>query len=119
MKNNFPLILKELREKKRLSQTDLSKELNIARSTLSNYENGDSEPILCNLIKLANFFECSMDELVFGNKNNQPLDLEYNAYSHKLNDVLKQINKIELDKIISSIESIKNDFDELDKIKNK
>ncbi len=111
MKNNFNIILKELREKKGLSQTELSQCLDIARSTLSNYESGQSEPILCNLIKISNFFECSIDELVFGTKENAPLNLEYNKYSHELDIILKKLDKIQLENIISSIKKIKYDFD--------
>lgn len=118
MKNNFTLVLKELREKKGISQTELSQHLDIARATLSNYESGRSEPVLCNLIKLADFFECSLDELVFGIKQNPSLDLKYNKYSHELGTVLKKLDKIPLENIISSLQNIKKDFDEIQESKN-
>ena len=36
--------LKELREKHNLTQEELAKELNVSRTTISNYENGSRSP---------------------------------------------------------------------------
>lgn len=65
MKNNFSNNLKFLRKNNNLSQSDLAKELGIARSTISCYENSANEPDLYTLIKLSKFFNCSIDSLVF------------------------------------------------------
>jgi len=65
MKNNFSKNLKTFRKNKGITQLELSKKTGIARSTLSFYESGSSEPDLYNLIQLSNFFNCSIDELVF------------------------------------------------------
>ncbi|MEG1482869.1 MAG: helix-turn-helix transcriptional regulator [Cetobacterium sp.] len=65
MKNNFSKNIKKLRKNKRLTQQDVSDGTGIARSTLSFYESGSSEPDLYNLIKLATFYQCSIDELVY------------------------------------------------------
>lgn len=56
--------IRERREKLHLSQGDVAKTLKVARTTYANYENGHCEPNIEVLIKLADFFNISIDELV-------------------------------------------------------
>lgn len=65
--------LKRLRESKKVSKSDLARLLGIAPSAYSVYETGlkkvgDREPTLTNLIKLAAFFNVTVDELLNGNE---------------------------------------------------
>lgn len=46
------------------SQKELAKMLNVSDRAFRNYENGTSEPTYDNLIKLANYFDVSLDYLV-------------------------------------------------------
>lgn len=56
--------LKEIREKKGISQTTLAKDLNLVRSTICQYEKGNRYPDIDMLIKLADYFGTSIDYLV-------------------------------------------------------
>ena len=56
--------LKELREKQGLSQNQLGKHLGFTRSTICQYEKGTREPDYKTLIKLANFFNVTVDYLL-------------------------------------------------------
>ncbi|MBE6068862.1 MAG: helix-turn-helix transcriptional regulator [Clostridium lundense] len=56
--------LKALREDSDLTQEQLAKILNITRTALSNYENTDREPSYALLIKIADFFNVSLDYLL-------------------------------------------------------
>lgn len=56
--------LRTLREQKGLSQIKLSTEIGISQELLSQYEIGTSLPNILILIKLANYFNCSIDYLV-------------------------------------------------------
>lgn len=56
--------LKELRKTKCLTQDEMSKILNIARSTYNGYEQKISEPNLETLCKLADYYNVSLDYLV-------------------------------------------------------
>ncbi|HIU06187.1 MAG TPA: helix-turn-helix transcriptional regulator [Candidatus Onthoplasma faecigallinarum] len=56
--------LRELRQKRKLTQEDMSKILNLGSTTYKNYENNITEPNIETLIKLANFYNVSLDELV-------------------------------------------------------
>lgn len=62
--SDFSKRLKDLRKKIGVSQTDISKATNIAQTTYSNYESKNCEPSISNLIKLADFFNITIDELV-------------------------------------------------------
>ena len=56
--------LRYIRERKRLSVKEVAGALNISPKTYYNYEHGVREPSLNMLIQLANFFTCSLDDLV-------------------------------------------------------
>ena len=72
----FARILQDLREDKDISRKDLAMVLNISVSTLGMYEQGRREPNIDMLIKIANYFDVSIDFLVgrsFKNENNEVL----------------------------------------------
>ena len=56
--------LKELRKKKGISQLRLATELNTTQNTISRYETGEREPGIAELIKLADYFNVSIDYLL-------------------------------------------------------
>ena len=55
--------LKELRQNIHYTQEKIANELNIARTTYRNYENGSREPSIDLLIKIADYFDVSLDFL--------------------------------------------------------
>ncbi|MBO5060137.1 MAG: helix-turn-helix transcriptional regulator [Clostridia bacterium] len=56
--------LKYLRKKRHLSQTRLAMELNISQNTVSRYETGSHEPDIKALIRIADYFNVSIDYLL-------------------------------------------------------
>lgn len=64
----FSSQLKILRQAKNLSQEALAEQLFISRQAISKWENGDATPDLENLVKLAEIFKVSLDQLVLGKK---------------------------------------------------
>lgn len=56
--------LKQLRKDNGLTQTELSKKLNIGQTTIAAYENGTHDPQIFSLIAYADFFGCSVDFLL-------------------------------------------------------
>lgn len=56
--------LKELRKTKGVTQEDIAKYLGVSTVTIFNYERGASGMSEDTLIKLAHFFNCSVDELL-------------------------------------------------------
>lgn len=93
--NNFKMKnLKKLREEKNMTQTRLSIEVEVSQEIISHYEIGESKPNIDNLIKIADFFNCSTDYLLnrtenpsinFSNDNNEVTDIiyKYNSLSNE------------------------------------
>ena len=56
--------LKEIRKSKGLSQLKLAMDLNTNQNTISRYETGEREPSINELIKIADYFNISVDYLL-------------------------------------------------------
>lgn len=56
--------LKKLRQSRNLSQQKLAEEFHISQQSIWKYENGISEPDIYTLMRLANYFNVSVDYLV-------------------------------------------------------
>ena len=61
----FAQNLKMLRKSQKLSQQQIAEKTGIARSMISDYENGKKEPTLSALDKLAKYFNLTLEELVY------------------------------------------------------
>lgn len=72
-------ILKFLRKSKKLKQSEVAKEINLAISTISGYETGYSEPTFDTIEKLANIYGY---DIIFRNRTT------------KLEVTTKNINRI-------------------------
>lgn len=60
----FAYNLKALRKEKKLSQPELAKAINVSKGVISFWENDIYEPTASNIIKIAQFFNISIDELL-------------------------------------------------------
>ena len=71
--------LKELRKEHKLSMKELGKILGLSESTISLYEAGKREPDIKTLIKMADYFNVSVDVLLGRDETNKDeiLDTEY------------------------------------------
>ncbi len=56
--------LKELRKKRGISQVKLAIDLSMSQNTISRYETGSHEADYETLIKIANYFDVSIDYLL-------------------------------------------------------
>ena len=55
--------LKDLRQKRQVSQNALAEALSVSRQTINSIENGKFDPSLTLAIKLTRFFEVPLDEI--------------------------------------------------------
>ena len=124
MSSDFSKNLKTLRENLNLKQDFLSQKLGISRSVLSYYESGKSEPTLSMLLKISDFFNISIDQLVSNNlseniNSNSKFDIEYFSVNTLLSDLnnkkqyylnekykLEKICKIEIPNKINELDSL-------------
>lgn len=91
--------LKELRNKKEITQIELAENLKISRVNYNRYENQQIEPDIKTLCKLADYYKVSLDYLVGRNFQN---DIGYLTEPQKTAvGLIKELNEINLIKGIS------------------
>ena len=84
--------MKLLREQHNLSQTDLAKILNISRQSYNFYENEKRDPDTTMLIRIADFFNVSLDYLL--GRTNDPSPITQEKTSSYQEEVLRDIEDI-------------------------
>lgn len=71
------MILKSLREDRHITQKYLASQIGTTNHNIEKWENGKAEPSIENLIKLANYFGITVDELIgHGEASNNPVSKE-------------------------------------------
>lgn len=63
-KNAEKMRLKELRKQKHISQIKLAMDLSVSQNTISRYEQGEREAGYDMLVKIADYFNVSVDYLL-------------------------------------------------------
>ena len=58
------LRLRELRLTRKITQLKLAMDLSMSQNTVSRYENGEREPGISELIRIADYFDVSVDYLL-------------------------------------------------------
>jgi transcriptional regulator with XRE-family HTH domain len=97
--------LKEIRLQNNLTQKELSEQTKIIRQNISRYENGEVEPNISTLIKLADYFNVSVDYLI-GHRQNNKIDIsglsEAQQNIIKMTTELDETNAIRVESYISA-----------------
>ena len=62
--STFAANLKKIRKNKKVSQKVVAQHLGYGYTAVANYESGRNEPSIDDLIKIADYFDVSMDHLV-------------------------------------------------------
>ena len=63
-------MIESLRKKHGFSQIELARKVGVTQQAISAYEKGIRQPPIDVLIKLSEIFNCTIDELVKGEKEN-------------------------------------------------
>ena len=72
--------LKYIREEKNISVYDIEKDIKISHQNLYKWEKALSEPSIVNCIKLADYYDISLDELVgrnYGHYSTQSIQINH------------------------------------------
>ena len=64
--NKVNTMIKRLRQDKRLNQEQLAEQLHVTRQAVSNWETGKTQPDIETLTKIAEYFEVSVEYLIYG-----------------------------------------------------
>ncbi|MDR1328863.1 MAG: helix-turn-helix domain-containing protein [Oscillospiraceae bacterium] len=62
----FPKNLTRLREREKMTQTELARRINVTRGAIYMYERGTRQPSVGIIEALMQLFGCTADELLFG-----------------------------------------------------
>lgn len=81
--NYFAKNISVLRKSFKVTQAEISESIGLKRNTWSNYENGASEPSFDGAIKIANYFDIALTELL-------ETDLEQNT--HLIEEIINRKN---------------------------
>jgi transcriptional regulator with XRE-family HTH domain len=111
----FSKILKQLREKEGLLQSELAKKIGIVPSAVSMYETGVRIPDINMLIKISKYFNVSTDYLLglTSSINNGIFDGPVIRHismkeGHTINDMSEHDKKIIREAVISTLNNINN-----------
>ena len=85
--------IRDLREDMDLRQLDVSNATGIDQKTLSNYETGKTNPDSISLIKLAEFFDVSIDYLVGYSKINIKTNQDVLKHLDAIHDEINSLKK--------------------------
>ena len=88
--NKIAMFLTNLREEKHLTQEQLGKEIFIGREGISKWERGVSIPSTEMLVKLSEFYNISVNEILCGERKNEKNKKKIDRISL---DILKDRNK--------------------------
>ncbi len=67
--SNIGKNITKLRKEKGITQEQLAERLHVTRQAVSHWENGKTNPDIDILTTLAEYFEVSIEELIYGNKS--------------------------------------------------
>ena len=84
--------LYELRKKNNLSQEELAEKLGVSRQAVSKWERSEASPDTDNLIALAKIYGLSLDELIYGEKEDKKEELKEESKENNANDEDVYIN---------------------------
>ncbi|MED4649363.1 helix-turn-helix transcriptional regulator [Bacillus inaquosorum] len=80
---NFATKIKKLREGKKMKQQEVADKLGIARTTYASYEQGKREPDHETLIKIADYYNVTIDFLLRG-ESQETRDEIFNEQARKI-----------------------------------
>lgn len=111
--------LRELRMKNNYSQEEIAKQIKINQKTYSNYENSKTEPSINTLIKLADLFHVTLDELV-GREHSNIIDKGLLSNTElSIFNIMKDLNNKNIEKLEAYAQAlIQTQLDEEQIIKN-
>lgn len=89
--------MKMLREARKLTQKEVAEALGMPKSTYAHYEDGSNEPKISVLVKLALYYEISVDWLIGNDAQNKasPPENKWEALEQLLDKLsLEEVNEV-------------------------
>lgn len=107
--------LRILRGEKKLYRVELAEKTDMSVSNISFYESGKIEPKLSSLVKISEFFQVSIDELVSEDISEEinEINIEkfYDEEKNYLDKIEQDIDKIEKDELLGDLYKLKRQYE--------
>ena len=81
--------LKLLRKEKNLTQEQLAEQLGVSNRTVSRWENGNNMPDISLLSEIAEFYDVSIPELIYGERKSENMREEAKEVAETMSDYAK------------------------------
>ena len=81
--------LKLLRKEKNLTQEQLAEQLGVSNRTVSRWENGNNMPDISLLSEIAEFYDVSIPELIYGERKSEKMEEEVKEIAETMSDYAK------------------------------
>ncbi|MDO4198257.1 MAG: helix-turn-helix transcriptional regulator [Erysipelotrichaceae bacterium] len=85
--------LKYLRNEKNITQEELAEKLNVSGRTVSRWETGSNMPDISLLVDIAEFYDVSIPEIIYGERKNGKMKEEVKETALALSDYTEEINR--------------------------
>lgn len=95
--------IREMRDRRNMSQAELAESIDVTKAAISNYENGETAPSMDNFIKIAINLNCSANELL-----QDYIEENDEFYFRKIIQLLANMNNENIKKVIDLITSLDN-----------
>lgn len=95
--------IKELRKRKKLTQMEFAKQFNVATGTIGMWETGKREPSSNTLIKIAEFFNVSVDYLLGKEEKTPTIDEQMNDIEFALYGEVKDLTDEQKQEILDFV----------------
>ena len=96
------MFLKELRKAKGLTQEQLAEVLNVSNRTVSRWETGSNMPDISMLVEIAEFYDVSIPEIIYGERKSENMDKETRETVVAMAEYGQNTAKIAKQKVIAS-----------------
>lgn len=95
--------LRELRLRRKISQEEVARHIGITRSAYSHYEINNRQPVYETLIKLAAYFDVSLDYIIGGSHPKAKSDLPVTPDTREILSLLQHMSQEQRKKSINLI----------------
>jgi transcriptional regulator with XRE-family HTH domain len=85
--------LRELRLRRKISQEEVARHIGITRSAYSHYEINNRQPVYETLIKLAAYFDVSLDYMIGGAQSKAKSDLSVTPDTREILSLLQHMSQ--------------------------
>lgn len=96
----FAKRLKELRKQKKITQTDFANYFNIATGTIGMWETGKREPDSEMLLRIADYFDCTIDYLLGNSDVTNTDDITFDDFTFAFYDETKELSEIDKENLL-------------------